>query len=188
MKREELESLKVGEENLPKEVVDNIMAMYGKSFKEKDETITKLTTEKETLSSQLTEVNEKVKGFEKMNIEEIKNSAKEWQDKYDNDTKELNNKLSKQQYDFKVKELTNGLKFSSESAKRTFINDLIAKELKLEEDKILGYDDFVKSYQESDPNAFAKEETPGITTNTGGEHTQIAKEEDELINKIMGLD
>lgn len=188
MERKFLESLKVGEETLTKEVVDSIMSEYGKSFKEKDEKIQSLTTEKEGLSTQLVELNTKVKELSGIDAEKLKDEIKTLNDKYENDTKELNQKLSKQNYDFKVKELTSGLKFSSESAKKAFIADLSTKELKLEEDKLLGYDDYVKSYQESDPNAFAKEEAPaGIPANTGGEHGTQPTDDDAKINAIMGI-
>ena len=174
MERKFLESLKVGEESLSKEVVDSIMAEHGKTFKEKDEKLATLTTEKEGLSAQLVELNTKVKELSGIDAEKLKDEIKTLNDKYENDTKDLQTKLSKQNYDFKVKELTTGLKFSSESAKKAFIADLTAKELKLEEDKILGFDDFVKSYQESDPNAFTKEEDKksddGFRANTGDDH------------------
>ena len=120
---------------------------------------------------QLVELN--TKELSSIDADKLK-EIKTLNDKYENDTKDLNTKLSKQSYDFKVKELTTGLKFSSESAKKAFIADLTAKELKLEEDKILGFDDFVKSYQESDPNAFTKEEAKkpddGFRANTGDDH------------------
>ena len=146
-----------------------------------------LTTEKEGLSAQLVELNTKVKELSSIDADKLKDEIKTLNDKYENDTKDLNTKLSKQSYDFKVKELTTGLKFSSESAKKAFIADLTAKELKLEEDNILGFDDFVKSYQESDPNAFTKEED-GVTVNTGGEHQNKLPDDDAKINAIMGLD
>ena len=175
MKREFLEGLKVGEVNLTKEVIDSIMAEHGKTFTDKDEKIQSLTTEKDGLSTQLADLNTKVKDLSKVDAKELQTKLDELDTKYKNDTTELNTKLSKQNYEFKIKELTSGLKFSSESAKKAFITDLSAKELKLEEDKLLGYDDYVKSYQESDPNAFTKEEpiNKGITVNTGGGHEKI---------------
>lgn len=190
MKREDLEKLKVGEENLSKEVIDDIMAMYGKSFKDKDEKIATLTTEKDGLSTQLSDLNKKVKELSSVDAEKLKEEIQNLNTKYDTDTKDLQNKISKQNYDFKVKELTSGIKFSSESARKAFISDLSAKELKLEEDKILGFDDFVKSYQESDPNAFAKEDKQdnGVRVNTGDGHEKNPSADDALVNQIMGLD
>lgn len=178
MKREFFESLKVNDEALPKEVVDSIMAEYGKAFKEKDETISTLTTTKESLESQLKENNDKIKELSSIDADKLNDEIKNLTDKYDKDTKELNDKLSKQSYDYKVKDLTSGLKFSSESAKKSFIRDLEEKGLKLEEDKILGFDDFVNSYKETDPNAFISEvkesENSGFVANTGETHTAVS--------------
>src|SRR5574343_501865 len=114
MERKFLESLKVGEENLTKEVVDSIMAEYGKDFKDKDEKIATLTTEKEGLSTQLSDLNTKVKELSSIDAEKLKEEIQTLNTKYETDTKELNDKLAKQIYDFKVKEVTSNLKFSSE--------------------------------------------------------------------------
>lgn len=187
MKREEIESLKVGENNLPKEVVDSIFALYGKAVKEKDEKIATLTTKEESLTSQLSELNTKVKELSKVDVKELQAKIDELDTKYKTDTTELNKTIAKQNYDFKVKELTSGLKFSSESAKKAFISELSAKELKLEEDKILGFDDFVKSYQASDPNAFTKEEEKeGVRTATGDNHEKTPND-DDFVKSVMGL-
>jgi predicted nucleic acid-binding Zn-ribbon protein len=196
MKREFLEGLEIGEEKvkLSKEVVDSIMAEHGKVFKEKDEQYETLTTEKDGLKTQLGELNTKVKDLSKVDAEGLQAKLDEMNAKYDTDTNELRKKLSDQSYEYKVKDATNGLKFSSESAKKAFMSDLKAKELKLENDKILGFDDFVNSYKETDPDAFAKEEDPnekdpaGVSVNTGGDHNKSVGDEDAFVNKVMGLD
>lgn len=189
MNREFLQGLKVGEETLPKEVVDSIMAEYGKAFKEKDEKISTLTTKTESLESQLKENNDKIKELSSIDADKLNEKIKTLTEKYDNDTKELNEKLSKQTYDYKIKDMTSGLKFSSESARKSFINDLSNKGLKLEDDKILGFDDFVNEYKESDPNAFASEETPATNVDLGGSLSEPTNgDDDSFVNHIMGLD
>jgi hypothetical protein len=190
MERKFLEGIKIGEETLSKEIIDSIMAEHGKAFKEKDEKIQNLTTEKDGLSSQLQELNVQVKKFSELDTNELQNTIKTLNEKYENDTKALSSKLSKQNYEFKIKEITNGIKFSSESAKKAFIQDLKEKDLKLEENKILGFDDFLNSYKETDPNAFQKEQeienTAIYATGETDTNTKVA-EEDAFINKIMGL-
>lgn len=188
MERKFLEEIKVEDKTLPKEVIDAIFAEYGKSFKEKDEKIATLTTEKDGLSTQLVELNAKVKELSSVDAKKLNEEIENLTRKNEEDTKILSEKLSKQAYDFKVEKLTSGLTFSSESAKKAFIADLSAKELKLEDDKILGFDDFVKSYKENDPKAFMAEDNDGVKTSTGGEHTTTPTDEDARINAIMGLD
>jgi hypothetical protein len=104
----------------------------------------------------------------------------------------LKNELSKKEYDYKVNELVKDVKFSSNGAKRAFLEDLNKKELKFDEKgKLVGYDDFVKAYQETDPDAFVKEQSKedneGFKANTGDDHNKTNTEEDALINKIMGI-
>ena len=62
--------------------------------------------------------------------------------------------LEKQAYDFAIRENVANLKFSSNSAKKAFIADITAKNLSMENGKILGFDDFVNAYKEQDAGAF----------------------------------
>lgn len=192
MNREELSKIKVeGLENgLPKEVIDKLMEMNGNSINELKKENEKLKTEKEGLETQLTEANSKIEGFKEIDVDKIKAEVDEWKEKYETDTKNLKDSLTQKDYDYKVQELTNGLKFSSNGARKSFINDLKEKNLKLEDGKLLGFDDFVKSYQENDPNAFMNEESNSDVsfTSTGGEHKEETSNEDAYIDHIMGLD
>ena len=65
--------------------------------------------------------------------------------------------LAEQAYDFAIKENSSKLKFSSNSAKKAFMSDLKAKNLSMENGKILGFDDFVDAYKEQDAGAFITE-------------------------------
>lgn len=65
--------------------------------------------------------------------------------------------LAKQAYDFAIRESVANLKFSSNSAKKAFISDITAKNLSMENGKILGFDDFVSAYKEQDAGAFVAE-------------------------------
>lgn len=191
MDRKFLQGLKVeGLENgLPKSVIDEIMAEYGQDFKQKDEQIETLTTEKEGIKKQLEEANNQIQSFKDVNVEDLNNQIKDWENKYNQDTENLKNELSKKDYDYKLKDLTNRLKFSSNGAKRAFLEDLKEKGLEFNEEGVLvGFDDFKKSYEETDPDAFYQEEEKeeGFITNTGAGHEEKS-EDDAFINKIMGI-
>ena len=69
------------------------------------------------------------------------------------------------------------------------MNDLKEKELKFEEDKLVGFDDFVNSYKETDPDAFIEEkkEEDSMYADTGDTHDDKENSDDAFINKIMGL-
>lgn len=190
MNREFLKSLKVEDKELPKEVIESIMTEYGKAVKEKDDTINTLTTAKTELETQLKDTNEKVKKLSEVDADKLNEEIKTLTEKYDKDTKELNEKLSNQTYVYKVRDEANKIKFTSNSAKESFINKVIDKKLQLEDDKLLGFDDFVNSYKEKDPNAFAKEEdpeNPPRVVSTGGDHDGNTPKVDNELRKAFGL-
>lgn len=174
MKREFLEGLDLGEGagKLPKSAVDAIMAEYGKDFAEKDNTISTLTTERDGLKAQLDEARTAIQSYKDMDIEGVKQSVKDWETKYNTDTQKLKDDLEAVKYGHAVEKAVSGLSFTSESAKKAFVSDLTAKQLKLEDGKLLGLEDFTKTYREADPGAFTPEDddkTPVITRGgTGG--------------------
>lgn len=146
-----------------------------------------LNETKKDLENQLKETNEKVQELSKVNPDEMQQKINELQQKYDEDMKALNDKYDKREYEIKLNDYVKDLKFSSKGSKRAFIEDLKAKDLKFENDKLVGFDDFVESYKENDPSTFVKEET-GVFVNTGADHSQENNADDSFINKIMGLE
>lgn len=172
MKREFLEALELGEGvKLPKEAVEAIMAEHGKTVQARDNIITTLTTERDGLKTQLDTANTTIKSYEGLDVEGIKAKVTEWETKYNKDTKALQDQLDETTYGFAVKDAVGGIKFSSESARKAFVADLTAKKLPLQEGKLLGLEDFTKSYQESDPGAFVPEgeaKTPTFVRGGGG--------------------
>ena len=189
MNREELSKIEVEGKNLPKEVIDKIMELNGNSINELKKENEKLRTEKEGLETQLTEANSKIEGFKEVDVEKIKAEVDEWKEKYNTDTKKLKDSLTQKDYDYKINELANGLKFSSNGAKKSFINDLKEKGLKLENDTLLGFDDFVKSYKENDPDTFKNEDDTKeeVFTSTGGSHEKATDNDDDFVDRVMGL-
>lgn len=107
-------------------------------------------------------------------LAEAQNALTGLQSKYEADKQAYEQRISKQAYEFAIKEKAGALKFSSASAKRAFIAEAIAKEFKQDGDKLQGYDDFVSDYQKNDPGAFVTEPapnptpTPSIVLPTGG--------------------
>lgn len=79
------------------------------------------------------------------------------QTKYTSDQQEWQDKVQKQQYEFAIKEKANALKFSSPAAKRDFVREAKAKELKVDGDALLGYDDFVTKYKAENPGALVED-------------------------------
>ena len=128
-------------------------------------------TELTGVKQQLATANTTIQSYKDMDIDGIKAKAGEWETKYNTDTQALKDQLAATEYGFAVKEAVAGLKFSSESAKKAFVADLAAKKLPFQEGKLLGLEDFAKTYKETDPDAFLQEnddKTPVVTRGGGG--------------------
>lgn len=83
-------------------------------------------------------------------------------------------RLTKQSYEFAVKEFANGLQFTSPAAKRDFIKEMISADLKMKNDSILGADDFVSEYTKENEQSFVVKEpepTPEPPKPTFGQPT-----------------
>lgn len=177
MKREFLEGLDLGNgAKLPKTAVDAIMAENGRDIEAKNNAIATLTTERDGLRTQLTEAKTAIQSYKDMDIDGIKARAGEWEAKYNADTQALKDQLAAANYSFAAKEAVAGLKFTSESARKAFVADLTAKKLPLQEGKLLGFEDFAKSYKDQDPDAFIPENAgkmPVFSKGTGGSAGQI---------------
>lgn len=116
-----------------------------------------MQTERDTFRTQLETANTTIKSYTDMDIDGIKQSAKDWETKYNTDTQKLRDKLADMEYGHTVETAVAGLKFTSTAAKKAFVADLTAKKLTVQDGKLLGLDDFVNAYKQSDPSAFASE-------------------------------
>lgn len=134
-----------------------------------NETISQRDTDLANIQNQLTEA-----GEDKTKLTDLNNQLTSLQTKYEADVKDYQAKLSKQSYEFAVKEFAGSKKFTSKAAKRDFVNAMISKGLQMDGDKILGAEDFVASYTAENDDAFVKEDPkpnpkkPTIVAPTGG--------------------
>lgn len=138
---------------------------YDDDLKAKDSTIAKLNgdittrdTDLNNLKTQLAEA-----GTNADKLSQLTNDLSALQGKYDTEVKNYKKQLEKQAYEFAVKDFASTKKFTSNAAKRDFVSSMIAKELKMDGDKILGAEDFVSSYTVNNADAFVVEDTPQNT-------------------------
>ena len=156
MKREFLKSL-----GLTDEQIDSIMSENGKDIEKHKAATEKSNQEIETLKTELTGVktqlndaNIQIQGFKDMDIEGIKKSADEWKTKYEADTAALKQEMEKKEYDFNIEKFIGAYEFTSDFAKKAFVEEFKAKEFKVEEGKFLGADDFIKNFKETNKGVF----------------------------------
>lgn len=146
MKRGYLKNLDIGDgAHLSDELIEQIMAEDGKAKADLQNTINALTAERDGLKTQLSDANTAIQSYKDMDIEGIKQAAAEWETKYNTDTQALKDQLEGVKYGYAVDNAVSGIKFTSESAKKAFVADLTAKQLPIQEGKLLVLDDFTKS-------------------------------------------
>lgn len=158
MKREDLANLGIEDA----ELVQKLMDLHGKSTESIKGELGTLKAQNEQLTSQLTEANKNLEGYDP-----------EWKTKAEQAEREAQTKIEKVKYDMFAEKAVSGLKFSSKSARDAFASQLIEKALPIENDQLLGLNDFVESYKSNDPEAFITEEKPprftGSTEGSGKE-------------------
>lgn len=119
-------------------------------------------------------------GADSSKIASLTKDFQDLQSKYDNDTKQYQERLSKQEYEFAVKEFAAQQQFSSNAAKREFIRSMVDEGLKMKDGKIIGADDFLNTYSEENADSFIVdyEESDYYDPDDDGEYDD-SYEEDE---------
>lgn len=100
MKTEFLQNLKVGDQPLSKEVIDAILAENGRDI----EAAKKPFADYDHIKQQLDEAQKTIKGFQDQDIDGIRKSAKDWEDKYNQAVKDHEAKLADMAFDRKIEE------------------------------------------------------------------------------------
>lgn len=133
---------------------------YDDDISSRDNQITTLNSTISTRDKDLNDLKTQLKnaGTDATKLSDLTAQFDTLKSKYDTDTKAFKDQLRQQAYEFAVKDFANGKKFTSNAAKRDFIQSMIAKNLKIENDRIIGADDFVSMYSEANADAFVVEQ------------------------------
>lgn len=156
MKREFLKEL-----GLEDDVISKIMKEHGKTIQKMDDTIetyrgkiSELQTDIATKSKDYEELNKehmlskaKIEEFEKVDIDGLKNSIQEWENKY-----------NQREYDLSVDKYMQNYKFTSELAKEATISKFKEQKFKLKDGKLDGAEDYMKKFIEENKSAFVIED------------------------------
>lgn len=146
MKREFLEGLEVNGVKLSKELVDQIMTENGKDIQREQ---AKVATAQQTI----TDLQEKVKQFDGVDVQKLQNDIKEWEKKYNGTLLEnaINQKLAES-------------KAKNQKAVRALLDMSI---LKLDGDKVLGLNEQLETIKKENDFLFGDVQQP---KNTGMSH------------------
>lgn len=154
MKTEDLKALGLNDDQVQK-----VFAMNGTEMNDLKQQVATLTTERDTARTNLGEANKKLEGYDP-----------EWRSKAEKAENDAKAQVAELQHDFAAQNAVSGVKFSSESAKKAFLSDLKAKNLPVQEGKLLGFDDYLANYKKTDPGAFAPDGgLPRMAAGTSGQ-------------------
>lgn len=156
MKREFLKEL-----GLEDDVISKIMKEHGKTIQKMDDTIetyrgkiSELQTDIATKSKDYEDLNKehmlskaKIEEFEKVDIDGLKNSIQEWENKY-----------NQREYDLSVDKYMQNYKFTSELAKEATISKFKEQKFKLKDGKLDGAEEYMKKFMEENKSAFVIED------------------------------
>lgn len=123
------------------------------------EKYTALEGENKSLASQLEEAGKTIEAMKTNahDVEAIQKTADKYKEDAEKAKAESDSRVAAAEYRAAAIEAASSLQFSSASAKRAFINDLVDKCLPVDKGQITGFNDFERDYRESDPDAFKTE-------------------------------
>lgn len=150
-----VEMLKESGIEIPDDKKEAFLKEFRSSYKSAAE-LDKIREKKESLETRISELNQVVDGYKKVDLDGLKQEISSWKEKYENVDKEYSAKLNKQI----LTNAFNNFKFSSNTAKEgMFLKALSSDKIKFENDSVNGLEDFIKDMKEKDPDAFIEENT-----------------------------
>ena len=130
---------------------------FDDEISQRDTRIQELDTKITTRDTDLANLQQTLK--DAGDLDALKQASKDLADlqkRYDKETKDYQTQLTRQAYEFAVKEFANSKSFTSKAAKRDFTQAMLAKNLQFEDGKIIGAEDFVQIYSKDNDDAFTK--------------------------------
>lgn len=117
-------------------------------------------TELKGVQQQLTDANATIQSYKDMDIDGIKKSVTDWEQKYEEDTAALKKQMEEQEYAHQKDMFFSGVKFSSDAAKIGMMSLFDKQEFQLKDGKFVGAEKWLEDQKTSDAASFAAEEKP----------------------------
>ncbi|WP_303220404.1 phage scaffolding protein [Enterocloster bolteae] len=149
MKTEELKS-----QGLTEEQISFVMAENGKDLKKLQKENDNLTSERDTWKEKAEAAETTLKGFEGVDLETMQKELSDWKQKATEAEKNAQAQLYERDFADALKTEFEGIKFSSDAAKRAIMAEVKKADLKLKDGKILGLNDLLSQMKEKDASAF----------------------------------
>ncbi len=149
MKTEELKA-----QGLTEEQISFVMAENGKDLKKLQKENDNLTSERDTWKEKAEAAEATLKGFKGVDLETMQKELSDWKQKATEAEKNAQAQLYERDFADALKTECEGIKFSSEAAKRAIMAEVKEADLKLKDGKILGLNDLLSQMKEKDASAF----------------------------------
>ena len=149
MKTEELKA-----QGLTEEQISFVMAENGKDLKKLQKENDNLSADRDTWKEEAEAAEATLKGFEGVDLETMQREISDWKQKATEAEKSAQAQLYERDFADALKTEFEGIKFSSEAAKRAIMAEVKEAGLKLKDGKILGLNDLIGQMKEKDASAF----------------------------------
>lgn len=124
-----------------------------------DNKVRELTTELSGVKEQLDTANTTIQSYKDMDIDGIKKSASDWEQKHREDTEALQRKLDEQATEFAARTYLGGFQYADDLVKDAIYAKFMEKQFKRTDDgKFEGADSWMEEMQKSYPKSFAAPE------------------------------
>ncbi len=173
MKREDLKKLGLTDDALEKaglkaDLIDDIMALHGKSIEKQKTDFETATTAAESLQKQLDEANKQIESFKALKPEELQKAVEDWKTKAENAQKDAEKRIAEMKFSHALDGALVGAKAKNPTAVKALLK---TDELKLAEDgsTIIGFDEQVEKIKTDNDFLFYTDE-PEPQIITGGKN------------------
>lgn len=140
-------------ENLTKKVAENYITKA-----EHEKKLGKVETDRDTWKEKAETAETTLKSFEGVDLDTMQKELSDWKKKAEDAEKDAQAKLYERDFADALKTELEGIKFSSEAAKRAIMAEVKDAGLKLKDGKILGLNDLITQMKEKDASAFVDDE------------------------------
>lgn len=161
--------------------VKKALSEHYKNAAENNKAISKLEADRDAWKEKAESAEETLKGFEGIDPAQVQSQLAEYKKKAEDAEKDRDAKLYERDFADALKTELEGVKFTSEAAKKSVMADIKEAGLKMKDGKILGLNDLISQMKEKDASAFVDEKqeqleaerakpfTGPLNQNTGGQ-------------------
>ena len=155
---------------------------------ELDKKVKKAEEERDQYKARAETAEETLKGFDGKDLETITKERDEWKEKAETARKDYDAKIAEREKSDLLEKAFEGVKFSSESAKRAIMGD-IAANVSVKDGRLIGFNDLLEDARKNDASAFVNEEQQHLEQNRARFTTQQKNNTGETLTKdqIMAM-